>query len=77
MLSQDDFEGSKDEMMYAAFIAVTGPTFVEAAPVDGGFSVTLPEGFAGQTYVVLTKGNESVTDDTIVAGPAIVEVRRP
>ncbi|KAI1865402.1 hypothetical protein JX265_005709 [Neoarthrinium moseri] len=60
--------------VYAAFIAVTGPTFVEATPVDGGFSVMIPEGFAGQSYVVLTGCNESVSDDTVVAGPAIIEI---
>ncbi|KFA50660.1 hypothetical protein S40293_04870 [Stachybotrys chartarum IBT 40293] len=59
---------------YAAFIAVTGPTFVEAMPVEGGFTVEIPEGFAGQTYVVLTSGNEGVSDDTIAAGPAIIEI---
>lgn len=66
--------GADGAKVYAAFIAVTGPTFVEAHPVDGGFSVTIPEGFAGQTYVVLTGCNESVTDDTVAAGPAIIEV---
>lgn len=60
--------------VYAAFIAVTGPTFVEATPVDGGFSVVIPEGFAGQTYAVLTGCNESVTDETVVAGPALIEI---
>ena len=62
------------QKVYAAFIAVTGPTFVEAKPVDGGFSVEIPEGFAGQTYVVLTGCNEAVSDDTVAAGPAIIEV---
>ena len=74
---EHDFDGPEDAQIYAAFIAVTRPTFVETTPVDGGFSVTLPEGFSGQTYVVLTRGNESVTDDTVAAGPAAVEVRRP
>lgn len=60
--------------VYAAFIAVTGPTFVEATAVDGGFSVEIPEGFAGQTYAVLTGCNETVSDDTVVAGPALIEV---
>ncbi|KAK9415756.1 putative Protein rds1 [Seiridium unicorne] len=63
-----------DAKVYAAFIAVTGPTFVEATPVDGGFSVKVPEGFAGQTYAVLTGCNESVTDETVVAGPALIEI---
>lgn len=53
---------------------MTGPTFVEATPVDGGFSVVIPEGFAGQTYAVLTGCNESVTDETVVAGPALIEI---
>ncbi|KAL7974170.1 ferritin-like domain-containing protein [Trichoderma sp. SZMC 28014] len=60
--------------IYAAFIAVTGPTFVPAKPVNGGFSVTIPKGFAGQTYVVLTTCKDSVSDNTTAAGPAIIEV---
>lgn len=64
----------EDTVVYAAFIAVTGPTFVEASPVEGGFEVTIPEGFAGQTYVVLTGCDEGVNDDTVAAGPAIIEI---
>jgi hypothetical protein len=60
--------------VYAAFIAVTGPTFVEAKAVNGGFEVVVPKGFAGESYVVLTSCNTAATDDTIVAGPAIVEI---
>jgi hypothetical protein len=60
--------------IYAAFISVTGPTFVPATPVNGGFSVTIPAGFAGQSYVVLTGCKDAVTDDTVAAGPAIIEV---
>ncbi|KAG6063216.1 hypothetical protein E4U16_000990, partial [Claviceps sp. LM84 group G4] len=61
--------------IFAAFIAVTGPTFVEATAVDGGFTVKVPQGFAGQTYVVLTGcNNGTVSDDTVVAGPAVLEV---
>jgi len=66
---------SGEVTIYAAFISVTGPTFVVATPVAGGFSVTIPAGFSGQSYAVLTNCNETVTDDTIVAGPAIIEVR--
>lgn len=61
-------------MVYAAFISVTGPTFVVATPVDGGFEVTIPKGFSGQSYAVLTSCNETVTDDTTAAGPVIIEV---
>jgi len=32
------------------------------------------QGVNGQVYVVLTKGNGTVTDNDIIAGPAIVEV---
>ncbi|KAL2211052.1 hypothetical protein CC79DRAFT_1304503 [Sarocladium strictum] len=64
----------KGDKVYAAFIAVTGPTFVEATPVEGGFTVEIPEGFAGQTYVVLTGCKDFVTDDTVAAGPAIIEI---
>ncbi|KAK4086381.1 ferritin ribonucleotide reductase-like protein [Purpureocillium lilacinum] len=67
-------KGAEGQKVYAAFIAVTGPTFVEATPVQGGFSVKIPEGFAGQSYVVLTGCNDTVTDDTVAAGPAIIEI---
>jgi len=66
---------TKDEgHVYAAFIVFTGPIFVDAVPVEGGYTVTVPEGVAGQSYVVLTSCENIATDDTIVAGPAIVEV---
>ena len=68
-------KGSKgDTKIYAAFLAVTGPTSVEAYPVEGGFKVKIPDGFFGQTYVVLTSCKDSVTDETVAAGPAIIEV---
>ncbi|OAA66302.1 Ferritin/ribonucleotide reductase-like protein [Cordyceps fumosorosea ARSEF 2679] len=65
---------SPDTKIYAAFVAVTGPVFADATPVDGGFKVTIPEGFAGQTYAVLTSCKDAVNDDTIAAGPAIIEI---
>ena len=66
--------------IYAAFITVTGPVFTPATAVAGGFSIEIPmapEGGApinGQSYVVLTGCNTTVTDDTVAAGPAIVEI---
>lgn len=63
-----------DGKVYGAFITVTGPIFVEAKSVSGGFLVVVPKGVSGQSYVVLTSCNTAATDDTIVAGPAIVEV---
>lgn len=66
--------------IYGAFITVTGPVFAPATAVDGGFTLTVPEApegtapIAGQTYVVLTGCNTTVTDETVAAGPAILEV---
>lgn len=60
--------------LYAAFITVTGPIFADATPIDGGFSVVVPKGINGQSYVVLTGCPEAVNDETISAGPAIVEI---
>jgi hypothetical protein len=60
--------------VYGAFITVTGPIFVAAKSVSGGFEVVVPKGVSGQSYVVLTSCNTAATDDTIVAGPAVVEV---
>lgn len=66
-----------DAPLYGAFITVTGPIFVPATKTSGGFTVAVPSGVAGQSYVVLTACNETVTDDTVAAGPAIVEVSFP
>ena len=66
--------------IYGAFITVTGPIFAPATAVEGGFTLTVPEApegsapIAGQTYVVLTACNTTVTDDTVAAGPAVFEV---
>ena len=64
------------EGLYAAFVTVTGPIFVPVKNEGQGtkFEVEIPAGVAGQTYVVLNNGDKEVSDDTIVAGPAIVEV---
>ncbi|KAK5996060.1 Protein rds1 [Cladobotryum mycophilum] len=62
-----------NDQVYAAFIAVTGPVFVPATYAYGGYLVKIPTGFAGQTYVVLNKDNKAVTDDSVFAGPVILE----
>jgi len=63
--------------LYAAFITITGPIFVDATPVKGGFEVVVPKGVNGQSYVVLTGCKDVVNDDTVAAGPAIVEITNP
>jgi hypothetical protein len=60
--------------IYAAFITVLGPLVGPATPVEGGFTVVVPEGINGQSYFVLTTCKEEVNDGTIAAGPAIVEI---
>jgi hypothetical protein len=60
--------------IYAAFITVTGPVYVDATAVDGGFSVVVSEEVNGHSYVVLTACKDAVNDDTVAAGPAIVEI---
>ena len=60
--------------IYAAFITVTGPIYANVTEVDGGFSLVVPAGVNGQSYVVLTACTDAVNDDTVAAGPAIVEI---
>ncbi|KAI9675284.1 MAG: hypothetical protein M1817_001186 [Caeruleum heppii] len=60
--------------IYGAFITLTGPIFVDTKAVDGGFELTIPEGVNGQSYVVLTGCKDKVSDDTVAAGPAIIEI---
>ncbi|KAF2814756.1 uncharacterized protein BDZ99DRAFT_434565 [Mytilinidion resinicola] len=63
------------DYVYAAWVAVTGPIFTKAYFKTGGIiETTVPAGFHGQSYVVITGCNSSVSDDTVKAGPAIVEV---
>ena len=63
--------------IFAAFITVAGPVVVSTKAVDGGFELVIPAGISGQAYVVLTGCNGTVTDDTVAAGPAIIEVALP
>ncbi|PMD35430.1 hypothetical protein L207DRAFT_114497 [Hyaloscypha variabilis F] len=60
--------------IYAAFITVTGPIYVDVTTVQGGFEIEVPAGVNGQSYVVLTTCKEKVNDETVAAGPAIVEI---
>lgn len=60
--------------LHAGFITATGRVFENVTPQDDGYVVKVPFGITGQNYVVLTRINEPVTDDTVVAGPAIIEV---
>jgi hypothetical protein len=61
---------------HAAWATVKGPIFTEALVHSNGksFEVVVPAGVHGQSYVVLTSSGTTVSDSTIVAGPALVEV---
>ncbi|KAL4931822.1 ferritin-like domain-containing protein [Aspergillus undulatus] len=75
LMAGEGFDAMKTEDVHAAFITVTGPVWAKVmAGEKGHFTVTIPEGVAGQSYVVLTNGGNVANDDNIVAGPAIVEV---
>jgi len=60
------------------FPMVTGDIFVEAKVINGGKSVTavIPAGVCGQVYALLTScGITKISDNNILAGPAVVEVQ--
>jgi len=71
-------EDCEEDKLYAAFIGATGAIW---APLKseghGKFEVTVPEGVNGQSYFVLTKCNDGVTDDNVVAGPTFLEIMNP
>lgn len=66
----------KEEDLWAAWIGISGPMFVKAKMNTDGtkFTVVVPPGFHGQSYVVLTACNTTVNDDTALLGPALVEI---
>ncbi|RHZ55409.1 ferritin-like domain-containing protein [Aspergillus thermomutatus] len=75
VLEGSGFNPNNATDLYAAFITLTGPVWAPWKPTeDGQIVVTVPEGVSGQSYLVITQGNQQATDDTILAGPAIVEV---
>lgn len=58
----------------AYFITTLGPVAAQLQGSGTTYQVTIPSGVqAGQEYLVLTKGG-APTDDTIVAGPALVPI---
>lgn len=69
--------GNGASSMYFAFLTVTGPVTGIAIPVEGGFQIVVPKGINGQSYVVLNGCEEEVNDETIAAGPAIIEISNP
>ena len=60
--------------IFAAFINNSGAVFIQVTVIQGGFRARVPEGFSGQTYVVLTGCKDQVSDNVIAAGPLIINV---
>ncbi|KAJ5618465.1 hypothetical protein N7528_007108 [Penicillium herquei] len=69
------FNATGTSNLSAAFITVTGPVYAPLKSTGNSqFVVTIPGGVEGQSYVVLTSSMSGVSDDNILAGPAIVQV---
>jgi rubrerythrin len=66
---------ASDIPLFAAWMQPRGPLFAPVSRTAAGFVSVVPSGvLPGQSYVVLTNCGERVSDDTTLAGPAIVEV---
>ena len=68
-----DLEG--DVGLAAAFVGKGKPIWFDiAGSAAEGWTGKVPEGVAGQSFVYLNMGKDTVTPQTVVAGPTIVEV---
>ncbi|CAL5867726.1 uncharacterized protein PFLUO_LOCUS1945 [Penicillium psychrofluorescens] len=75
LMAGPGFNSTNNSTLSAAFITVTGPVYTPLKSLNNGqFVVTIPGGIEGQSYVVLTSSMSGVSDDNIVAGPAILDV---
>ncbi|KAI9818742.1 MAG: hypothetical protein M1826_001330 [Phylliscum demangeonii] len=64
------------QAVFAAFFSGLTPSIVPVTVQGSDYKVErIPDGVAGQAYVVLTKDNATATDETILAGPAVLEIK--
>ncbi|KAK5130325.1 hypothetical protein LTR08_002211 [Meristemomyces frigidus] len=65
-----------DAHLYAAFITAAGADFALLTPSGDGrnYMVRVPLGVNGQSYLLFTNCNTTVTDQNVVAGPTFVGV---
>ncbi|KAG8838889.1 hypothetical protein FRB91_007326 [Serendipita sp. 411] len=68
------FNSTQTDGLFAAFFSGLDTTF---APLDGYKTATIPENLVGTVYVVISSNGTMVSDDSTVAGPAILEFRLP
>ncbi|KAK5115411.1 hypothetical protein LTR85_009871 [Meristemomyces frigidus] len=78
-LKTDDFVLAPQDAkahLYAAFMTAAGADWALLTPSGDGmnFQVTVPRGINGQSYLLLTNCNTTVTDATVIAGPTAVEI---
>lgn len=64
----------RDGNIYAAFLTAQGAILASTQQNGDTFATEVPEGIAGQVYVILVNGHNDVHDRNTVAGPAILEV---
>ncbi|KAK5089926.1 hypothetical protein LTR05_000094 [Lithohypha guttulata] len=64
----------RDRTVYAAFVTAMGAIVMEVEVKGNTVTTTVPEGIAGQVYVVLTTNSRNFHDRYTIAGPAIIEV---
>ena len=66
----------KKAKLHAAFMTAGGPVWANLKVKKDGmsFQVTVPKGISGQSYLLLSNCDGTVTDDTVVAGPTLLEV---
>ena len=64
---------------FVTFVSGLSMTSVPAMVMDGHISAVVPDTAMGQTYAIVTNKNvtDMLTDDLVVAGPAIIEVTPP
>lgn len=61
-----------EQGQFAAFLAGLQVLY---APIGAGNTVTVPQDVGyGRIYMVVTKVNNSIADDNIVAGPAVIDI---
>lgn len=71
----EQYAQPEGQQVFAAFFSGLEPAIVPVTTSGADFMIEkIPEGVRGQVYVVLTKDEKKATDDTILAGPAILEV---
>ncbi|KAI5475955.1 ferritin/ribonucleotide reductase-like protein [Pseudohyphozyma bogoriensis] len=60
------------ETGYAVFLHELSQTVASWDPASG--KTTIPDGLAGQIYVVITNANATVSDENTLSSPAVVEI---